>query len=239
MELRVACAAIARKYQFMVEGPSGSFYEQCVSGHRQRNPLAWGALGLSEGHRVMVNNIQFTTLRRQQFREYFQPSRILLCVLPARAASGVNVITLCFNMYCSYKPVMMAIAIQNVAASYQIIQHVNEYVLSVPGESLAKEALFCGVTSISEVDKVQKLGLELCPSEKISVPGIKRAIANIEMVKERSIRVGDHILVVGRVARFGVNRRLRELPLLSVGPNLRGFRILAREGIHRIGTVKR
>jgi flavin reductase (DIM6/NTAB) family NADH-FMN oxidoreductase RutF len=185
----------------------------------------------------MATKPEFTALSRQKFREYFQPSRILLGVIPALTKSGVNVITLSFDMYCSYKPVMMVIAIQNVKASYRLIQEAREYVLAVPGESLARETLFCGVTSISEVDKIQKLGLELCPSEKISVPGISRAIANIEMLKETSIVVGDHILVVGRVVRFGVNRRSRELPLLSVGPNTRGFRVLARKGIHRIGTV--
>ena len=186
---------------------------------------------------MITAKIEFTTLSRQKFREFFQPSRILLGVLPAPTKSGVNIITLCFDMYCSYKPVMMAVAIQNVAASYQLIQKAREYVLAVPGESLAKETLFCGVTSISEVDKAEELGLKLCPSEKISVPGISRAIANVEMVKEKSIEVGDHILVVGRVVRFGVNRHSEELPLLSVGPNTRGFRILARKGIHRIGTV--
>jgi len=34
-----------------------------------------------------------------------------------------------------------------------------------------------------------------------------------------------------------VNRERNELPLLSVGPNLRGYRLLARHGIHRIATV--
>src|SRR5258708_32660764 len=133
---------------------------------------------------------------------------------------------------------MMAIAIQNVAVSFKLIQEAHEFVLAVPGESLANETLFCGVTSVSEIDKVQKLHLELSPSEKVSVPGLSRAIANIEMVKETSLKTGDHILVAGRVARFGVNLRSRELPLLSVGPNTKGFRVLARKGIHRVGVVE-
>ena len=51
------------------------------------------------------------------------------------------------------------------------------------------------MTSISEVEKVQKkLSLKLCPSERISAPGLKKAIANIEIVKELSLKVGDHFL---------------------------------------------
>ena len=180
---------------------------------------------------------RFSSLSRQQFRKFFQPSRILLGLIPAPTTSGVNIITLCFDMHCSYKPPMMAVAIQNVAASYRLIQKAKEYVLAVPGTSLVRETLFCGVTSMSEVDKVQKLGLELCASESISVPGLKKAIANIEMIKQLSLKVGDHILVVGRVARFAVNKELGELPLLSIGPDTRGYRVLTQRGIHRIGAA--
>jgi flavin reductase (DIM6/NTAB) family NADH-FMN oxidoreductase RutF len=185
----------------------------------------------------MERKTQFSTFRRQEFRRYFQPSRILLGVIPASTESGVNIITLCFSMHCSYKPPMMAIAIQNVAVSYELIQKASEYVLAVPGESMARETMYCGVTSMSKVDKVKELGLELCASGKIAVPGLSKAIANVEMVKESVIKIGDHVLVVGRVARFGVNKLADELPLLSVGPDTRGFRVLAEGGIHRIAVV--
>ena len=131
----------------------------------------------------------------------------------------------------------MAIAIQNIAASYVLVKEANEYVLAVPGTSLVQEALFCGVNSMREVDKVAHLGLELCPSERISVPGLKKAIANIEIVKESVLDVGDHVLAVGRVVRFAVNTRRRELPLLSVGAYTKGYKVLAQKGVHRIGVV--
>jgi flavin reductase (DIM6/NTAB) family NADH-FMN oxidoreductase RutF len=133
---------------------------------------------------------------------------------------------------------MMAVAIQNVARSYELIQQAGEFVLAVPGESLAQEAMFCGVNSLSEVDKVEHLKLDLRPSEKVAVPSLGRAIANVEMVREAAFRTGDHVLVVGKVVRFAVNRRSRELPLLSVGPDTQGFRVLLEKGIHRIGVVE-
>jgi flavin reductase (DIM6/NTAB) family NADH-FMN oxidoreductase RutF len=181
--------------------------------------------------------VTFSSLRRQQFRKYFQPSRVLLGVIPAPTDSGVNVITLCFDMHCSYKPPMIAIAIQNVASSFELIQSAKEYVLAVPGEALVRETLFCGTCSLREVDKVQELGLRLIPSEAVSVPGLEDAIANLEMKKVREIKVGDHILVVGQVLRFSVNLQSRELPLLSIGPDTRGYRLSVKKGVHRIGTV--
>jgi flavin reductase (DIM6/NTAB) family NADH-FMN oxidoreductase RutF len=142
-------------------------------------------------------------------------------------------------MYCSYKPPMMAIAVHNINRSWELIREADEYVLSVPSESLANETLQCGIVSLRDQDKVKTLKLDLSPSEKVRVPGLKRAIANIELKKFASIEAGDHSLVVGRVLRFAVNTRCRERPLISVGPDTRGYTVLAQEGIHRIAVVDR
>jgi hypothetical protein len=48
---------------------------------------------------------------------------------------------------------------------------------------------------------------------------------------------GDHVLAVGEVLRFGVNRELSDRPLLSVGPRTRGYDVLAHEGVHRLGVI--
>ena len=133
---------------------------------------------------------------------------------------------------------MLAIAIQNVNATYELIQRTDEYVLAVPGVSLAREALYCGTVSMRDADKVRTLNLQLLGSRHIKTPGFRQAIANIEMVKEDSIRVGDHLLIVGRALDFRVNENRTELPLPSIGPDLTGYDVLAKKGIHRIGTVR-
>lgn len=184
-----------------------------------------------------MNPGRLTTLSRQQFRRYFQPSRLVLCVVPAPTPSGVNVFAVSFNMYCSYKPPMMAVAVHNINRSWELFREANEYVLSVPGESLASETLECGVVSLKERDKVEALRLELCASEKVGVPGLKRAIANVELKKFAALDTGDHALIVGEVLRFAVNTSSRERPLISVGPNTRGYKVLAQKGIHRIAVV--
>ena len=181
----------------------------------------------------------FTPMKRQHFRAYFQPSRVVLCVLPAPTPqSGLNVITLCFTMYCSYKPPMLAIAIQDINASHSLIQATDEYVLAVPGQAMAKEAMYCGVQSVRDTDKIRDLGLELVKSERVGVPGLRKAIANIEMKKKQSIATGDHILVVGEALKFWVRRDSGQLPLLSVGPDTHGYDVLEHKNIHRLGVVK-
>lgn len=133
---------------------------------------------------------------------------------------------------------MMAVAIHNRSATYRLIAGAPEYVLSVPGADMAAEAMQCGLVSNVEEDKVEHLGLELVNSAEVAVPGLKRAIANLEMRKRAAIETGDHLLVVGQVLRFSVNTEKSELPLLSFGPDQSGCRLLVREGIHRLGTVR-
>jgi flavin reductase (DIM6/NTAB) family NADH-FMN oxidoreductase RutF len=70
------------------------------------------------------------------------------------------------------------------------------------------------------------------------VPGLRRAIANIELVKRAIVEAGDHVVVVGEVLRFAVNKGTRERPLLSVGADTSGYRVLAHEGIHRLAVVE-
>lgn len=185
----------------------------------------------------MTQSDAFVDLRRQEFRRYFQPSRLLLGVLPACTPSGVNVIALSFNMYCSYKPPMMAIAVHDINASHSLVKNLDEYVLAVPGEDMAEETMVCGLRSMRDVDKVDLLGLELQPSQNISVPGLRRAIGNIELRHYGSVSCGDHVVVVGEVVRFSVSRSNTRRPLLSVGPITEGYVVLARKGMHRIGVV--
>ena len=180
----------------------------------------------------------FESLSRQQFRRFFQPSRLVMCVLPgAHTESGFNVITLSFCMHCSYKPPMMAVAIQSINTSFRLIEHADEFVLAVPGENMAREAMACGVASAEDTDKIKVLGIELVASKTVRVPGLARAIANIEVQKRSIVEVGDHVLVVGEVLKYGVDQEKRARPLLSVGPDFGGYRVLAEQGIHRIAIV--
>ena len=71
----------------------------------------------------------------------------------------------------------------------------------------------------------------------LAIPGLHKAIANIEMRRVQCIEAGDHIVAIGRVLRFAVNRDRDELPLLSVGLYLKGYKLLARHGVHRIAIV--
>jgi flavin reductase (DIM6/NTAB) family NADH-FMN oxidoreductase RutF len=184
-----------------------------------------------------MSNSPFTTVGRQQFRRYFQPSRVLIGLFPADTPSGVNPITLCFSMHCSYKPPMFAVAVHSRSATYDLVDSAKEFVLAVPGPSLLHQTMACGTTSMKASDKVGHLSLQLCPSTKVSLPSLAGAIANLEMQKHALIPTGDHKLVVGRVLAFRVNVAREEPPLLSLGPDMSGYTLLLKRGIHRLGIA--
>ena len=180
----------------------------------------------------------FDDLRRQQFRRYFQPSRIVIAVVPCeRWPSKVNLVTLCFLMHCSYKPPMMAFAVHNINYSYTLFRDASEFVLAVPGEALAEQVIVCGTRSGAEVDKVAACDLRLTDSQRIGVPGLADCISNIELRARAWIPSGDHAVVFAEAVRYAVDREVTQRPLLSVGPDDSGYRVLARKGIHRIAVV--
>jgi flavin reductase (DIM6/NTAB) family NADH-FMN oxidoreductase RutF len=180
---------------------------------------------------------EFSNLKRQQFRRVFQPSRIVMALLRDPSQDSWNVITLCFNMYCSYKPAMMAFAVHRRAYSYSILQDATECVLSIPGERLAEQAMYCGTCSGADVRKFEHCGFTPAISSQVSVPGIEEAIANVELRLVNRVRTGDHLTVVGRVLKFGVNQANAERCLLSVGPRTNGYQVLVKRGVHRIAVV--
>ena len=179
----------------------------------------------------------FEFLSRQQFRAYFQPTRIVIGVFRAPTSSGFNPITLCFHSYISYKPVMMSVAIHSVNATFDLIKSCTDFTLSVFGESLADEAMYFGTKSMRDTDKFEDANLTFLNSLKIETPGVREAIANIELTTVNLHSYGDHDLVIGKVENFSVNPRVDEKPLLSIGPRLEGYKLLKNKGIHRIGIA--
>jgi len=187
--------------------------------------------------RSTARTTDFSDLRRREFREFFQPSRIVIGIFRDTRVNRINAITLCFHMSCSYKPPMTAFSIHKRAYSYQLLEKADSCVLAVPGESLADQAMYCGTQSAADGEKFETCGLVPVDSKHVNVPGIAQAIANLELRLTTKIKTGDHLTAAGQVIRYGVNKKNTERCLLSVGPRTDGYTVLRRHGVHRIGVV--
>lgn len=176
-------------------------------------------------------------ISRSKFRALFQPSKLLLGVIPIESTGEFNIIALCFTMTCSYKPPMIAVSIEKKNYSYDLMSVASNFVLAVPGESLAEQAMECGLLSGRDSDKFSILNLSKQQLENSSVPGIAEAIANIELTVESRVITGDHMIIVGRVFGFHVNPENIEKNLLAIGPNDKGYKLLVRKGLHRVAVI--
>jgi flavin reductase (DIM6/NTAB) family NADH-FMN oxidoreductase RutF len=175
-------------------------------------------------------------MSRARFREFFQPSRILIGLLPApRIRSGYNPVTLCFSMWASYHPRMMAIAIQDCNYSFRLLEEGTQISLSIPGIDLVEETILFGTESGRDIDKLSVAGVALEESKSIDVPGLAAALGGLEMHVRCLIPSGDHVIVLGEVTHMIGRRRGR--PLLSVGAETQGYTVLRKQGQHRLAVA--
>lgn len=176
-------------------------------------------------------------LQRQEFRNYFQPSRIVIGLVRDSKSDKINPITICFSMYASYKPNIISFAIHKINYSFHLFNNAEICCLSVPGESLVNETMYFGIESGKSEDKLKQSGILLTNGIKTDLKLIRHAIANLECEIVHRVVIGDHLIVFCRVLGFWTNRRIKEKNLLSIGVNMVGYRLLKKKGIHRIAVV--
>lgn len=177
-------------------------------------------------------------LKRNKFRALYQPSKLLLGIMSDESTGKYNIIALCFTMTCSYKPAMIAVSFEKKNHSYELMKSASSFVLAVPGESLAEQAMKCGVLSGRTVNKFDECGFTMQSLPNFGVPGISEAIANIELSVDSRFITGDHLTVIGRVLGYHVNPKNVEKNLLAIGPNIEGYKLLVRKGLHRIAVIE-
>lgn len=186
----------------------------------------------------MTIKSQFQPVRRQQFRDYFQPSRIMIACVSNSQLTKLNFITLCFAMHAAYKPSSIAFAVEKRHFSHSMLKPGYKCVLAIPGVDLTEETLYCGTNSGRDVDKLAELKLDLLDMGSTTPPGLAMAIGNIELSITGQMDSGDHDVFLGRVEQYLINEHMRKPGLLSIGADETGYKVIARKGIHRIAVPK-
>lgn len=181
---------------------------------------------------------EFQKTKRQKFRNFFQPSRIVLVCIWDNKIPKLNVITLCFTMHAAYKPNSFAFAIEKRHYSHDLLSKGKELVISIPGRDLASAALFCGINSGREVDKISALGLEIVNFGTLNRQGIRNALSNVICEVTHQVDNGDHDVFICKVIDYMVQGNPDQPCLLSIGSDETNYEVLARKGIHRIAVPK-
>jgi flavin reductase (DIM6/NTAB) family NADH-FMN oxidoreductase RutF len=116
-----------------------------------------------------------------------------------------------WNMKCSIKPPLFAVALWKKGYTHKLIRQSKEFVIAVPNKKLQKAVEFFGTTHGDKVDKFKITKIEILKSKYLKSPLIKDATINFECKLEREIDSGDHIIFIGKILAAYINPKKKVL----------------------------
>lgn len=149
-------------------------------------------------------------------------------LVTSKGRSGkINVMAVAWIIPVSVNPPMVAMSIRPERYSHDLIIEAEEFVVNVPTFEMARKVLFCGRQSGKSHDKFKKASLSPREGKKVNTPIIKECVAHLECNLAKTMEIGDHTLIIGRVvAAYALDSHFGEVynmtkfrPCLHLGKN--------------------
>ncbi len=138
-----------------------------------------------------------------------------------------NMMPASWNTPVSEEPPTIAVAVDKSTYTWTCLEHLPEATINVPSIDDVDLIYRLGSMSGRDVDKTTELGVELAPSERVSVPHMARAIAVYEVRVHSKVDVGEVTLYVFEVLRtlarngladeWGIDLSKANIPLHGAG----------------------
>jgi flavin reductase (DIM6/NTAB) family NADH-FMN oxidoreductase RutF len=119
-----------------------------------------------------------------------------------------NILTVSWTGTICTNPPMLSISIRPTRHSYDIIKKSGEFVVNIPGKSLAFAADFCGVRSGKDVNKFEYLKLTKEKASIVNAPLIGEAPLGIECRVKDILELGSHHMFIAEVVALNVEEAL-------------------------------
>ena len=132
------------------------------------------------------------------------PEQVVLAITRSED-DRTNVMAIGWVAIVSDDPVMYMLGIDDNAYTLELIRKNKEFVIAFPAKSMAHETLYFGTTHGHDIDKGKISKLEFIPGEKVSVPLLADAVANIECKLVTEYRPGNCPLVIGEAVAWHEN----------------------------------
>ncbi|MFX1283241.1 MAG: flavin reductase family protein [Promethearchaeota archaeon] len=140
----------------------------------------------------------------------------------------INIMAVAWITPVSVKPPLIAMSIHPERYSYNLIIERGEFIINIPQYEQAQTVLFCGRYSGRDTDKFQKVPLTPEKAKRVKVPRIMECIAHLECKVVKTIELGDHVLVIGKIIEaYALSDCFNEVynitkfrPCLHIGKNL-------------------
>ena len=140
----------------------------------------------------------------------------------------INIMAVAWIIPVSVDPPLVVMSIHPERYSYELIVEMREFVVNIPTFDQAQKVLFCGRRSGEDLDKFNAVSFTPSKGKQVKVPIIQECIAHLECKLMKTIELGDHILIVGKIveayAADGYFDNVYDItkfhPCLHVGKNL-------------------
>jgi len=116
-----------------------------------------------------------------------------------------------WNMKCSTKPSLFAVALWKGGYTHKLIQQSKEFVIAVPNKKLQKAVEFFGSKHGNKVDKFKETKIETLKARYLKSPLIKNATVNFECKLVKKVNAGDHIIFIGKILASYINKSKKVL----------------------------
>lgn len=105
----------------------------------------------------------------------------------------------------SFDPPLLMLSIGTNKHSYWNIIQRKEFVINIPTEKMLDKIWVAGEKWDPEISKIERAGFKTKKSEKVGPPILADCVASMECYVEESKKVGDHVIIIGRVVKIHVN----------------------------------
>ncbi len=126
-----------------------------------------------------------------------------ISMITSRGPQGPNIMAAEWVIQISYSPVLIAVFIHNGSYTIKNIEKTKEFGVNVASQGQTTEVSVAGGYSGSEIDKLKiKNVFKISQPHKIKTPMIADCTINAECKLVRKEKLGDHVMLVGKVVHI-------------------------------------
>ena len=108
----------------------------------------------------------------------------------------------------SFDPPLLMISVGPNKHAYWNMTRKKEFVVNIPTEKMLNKVWLAGGKYDPEVSKIEKAGMKTQKATKVSPPLLSECAANIECYTETAKKIGDHVLIIGRVVAVHADKKM-------------------------------
>ena len=158
-----------------------------------------------------------------------------------------NVLTVAWTGILATVPPTTYISVRPRRHSYGMLERSREFVLHLPPTALAKQVDYCGTFTGAKVDKFEKCGFTLLPSDEVAAPTIAECPIALECRVKTVLPMGSHDVFVAEILSVSVDEglmdangklRLERADLLAFGHG-EYYALGRRVGVFGFSAIKR